>query len=106
MKTTDRQPILETLSHAEKDELILRLWDDLCEARARLAGLEARLANTEAADGPSPLRAELQKHSTEERPAAAPAPSVTPRLGRGVLRSRFLLGAAAFVALAFALDAA
>jgi hypothetical protein len=48
----------------------------------------------------------LQKHGTEERPAAPPASSLKPTLGRGVLRSKFVLGLVAFVALAFALDAA
>jgi hypothetical protein len=105
MKNSDRQPILETLSHAEKDDLILRLWDDLTEARARLQALEAQLADKAAADS-NILRAALQKHGTEERPAAALASSLEPRLGRGVLRSKFVLGLVAFVALAFALDAA
>jgi hypothetical protein len=103
MKNSDRQPILETLSHAEKDDLILRLWDDLTEARARLQALEAQLADKATVDG-STLRAALQKHGTEERPAAAPASSLKPRLGHGVLRSKFVLGLVAFVALAFALD--
>jgi hypothetical protein len=106
MKNTDRQPILETLSHAEKDDLILRLWDDLCEARARLQALEARLADQPAAPhaGASALRGELRKHASD-KPAAAPAAShIEPQLGRGVLHSKFVLGAIAFVALAFALD--
>jgi hypothetical protein len=105
MKNSDRQPILETLSHAEKDDLILRLWDDLTEARARLQALEAQLADKAAVDG-STLRSALQKHGTDGRVAAAPASSLKPRLGRGVLRSKFVLGLIAFVALACALDAA
>jgi hypothetical protein len=105
MKNSDRQPILETLSHAEKDDLILRLWDDLTAARARLQALEAQLADQAAVDG-STLRAALQKHGTEARPAAPAVSSPEPRLGRGVLRSKFVLGLVAFVALAFALDAA
>jgi hypothetical protein len=105
MKNSDRQPILETLSHAEKDDLILRLWDDLTEARARLQALEAQLADKAAVDG-STLRAALQRHGTDGRPAAPPASSLEPRLGRGVLRSKFVLGLVAFVALAFALDTA
>jgi hypothetical protein len=106
MKNGDRQPILETLSHAEKDDLILRLWDDLTEARARLQVLEARLADKPATDGSiSPLGAELRKPDTDQRPAPPPA-AVKPRLGRGVLHSKFVLGLVAFVALAFALDAA
>jgi hypothetical protein len=105
MKNSDRQPILETLSHAEKDDLILRLWDDLTEARARLQALEAQLADKAVVDG-STLRAALQKYGTEERPAAPAASSLKPGLGRGVLRSKFVLSLVAFVALAFALDTA
>jgi hypothetical protein len=105
MKNSDRQPILETLSHAEKDDLILRLWDDLTEARARLHALEAQIADKAAADG-STLRAALQKPGTDGRPAAPTPSSLKPRLGRGVLRSKFVLGLLAFVALAFALDTA
>jgi hypothetical protein len=102
MKNSDRPPLLETLSHAEKDDLILRLWDDLCEARARLQALEARLADPQPAPA---LRGERQKHATEKR--AAPAASrIGPRFGRGVPRSKLVLGVIAFIALAFALDAA
>ena len=104
MKNSDRPPLLETLSHAEKDDLILRLWDDLCEARASLQALEARLADHGAALGVA-LRAELCKHGAG-RPAATPASRIRPRLGRDIFRSRFLLGLGAFVALAFLLDAA
>jgi hypothetical protein len=107
MKNTDRQPILETLSHPEKDDLILRLWDDLTEARARLRSLEARLADTAATDGTvSPLLAARQKHGRDKRAAAPAASPIKPSLGRGVPRSKFVLGAVAFIALAFALDAA
>jgi hypothetical protein len=107
MKNSDRQPVLETLSHAEKDDLILRLWDDLTEARARLRALEARSADQQAASdgGAGTLRAELQKHGPDKSPAPA-AWHIGPRLGRGVLRSKFVLGLVAFVALAFGLDAA
>jgi hypothetical protein len=108
MKNSDRQPILETLSHAEKDDLILRLWDDLTEARGRLQALEAQLASQQAAadSSGSPLRAPLRTHGSDERPVAPAASSPKPTLGRGVLRSKFVLGFVAFVALAFALDAA
>jgi hypothetical protein len=106
VKNPDRQPILETLSHAEKDDLILRLWDDLTEARARLQALEARFASEAAADTEGPAPAESQKPETGARPAAPPTSPIRRRLGRGVLRSKFLLGVVAFIALAFALDAA
>jgi hypothetical protein len=105
MKNADRAPLLETLSHADKDDLILRLWDDLCEARARLQAIDAQLADHQAAPAGGALRAELQKHGTGTRPAPA-ASRIGPRFGRGVLRSKFVLGAIAFIALAFALDTA
>jgi hypothetical protein len=105
MKNSDRPPLLETLSHAEKDDLILRLWDDLCEARARLQAFQVRLVDQQAAPDGGALRGDLQKHATERRPAAV-ASRIGPRFGRGVLRSKFVLGVIAFIALAFALDAA
>ena len=105
MKNSDRPPLLETLSHAEKDDLILRLWDDLCEARARRQALEARLADQRPPTDGATLRAELQTHATEKRPAPAVS-RIGPRFGRGVLRSKFVLGVVAFIALAFVLDAA
>jgi hypothetical protein len=104
MKNPDRQPILETLSHAEKDDLILRLWDDLIEARARLHALEARLAN--AADGASSPSTGSPKPETARHTTVPPASSIKPRLGHGVLRSKFLLSVMAIVALGFAADAA
>jgi hypothetical protein len=105
MKSSDRPPLLETLSHAEKDDLILRMWDDLCEARVRLHALEARLADRQHAPDGAAVPAELRKHATERR--AAPAASrIGPSFGRGMVRSKFVLGVVAFIALAFALDAA
>jgi hypothetical protein len=105
MKNSDRPPFLETLSHAEKDDLILRLWEDLCEARARLQALEARLVDQQPPANGAALRTQPQNHATEKRPAPAVS-RIGPRFGRGVLRSKFVLGVIAFIALAFALDAA
>ena len=106
MKNSDRAPLLETLSHAEKDDLILRLWDDLCEARARLQALDAQTRRSAGSCRPAAPCAPSCR-STEPGRALAPAASrIGPRFGRGVLRSKFVLGVIAFIALAFALDTA
>lgn len=112
----ERQPILDTLSVAEKDALILRLWDDLREARTRLAELDRRLSETAGGTSAGPaaptattgLLAELQKHGTDKRRPAAASSAVKVRLGRGLgsFWPRALFGAAALAALVFALDAA
>jgi hypothetical protein len=110
-----RQPILETLSDAEKDALILRLWDDLREEQARAQVLQQRLlqpegeiAAKEIADdaAPSPLLAQLQERGTDKRRSTQAASGVKVRLGSGLgfLRSDAMLGLIAFVALAFGLD--
>jgi hypothetical protein len=110
VNVNQRQPILATLSDAEKDALILRLWDDLREERARSQALEQGLRPPEAATAAgdaevSPLLAQLQKHGTDKRRSLA-ASSVKVRLGSGLgfLRSKALLAAVALVALAFGLD--
>jgi hypothetical protein len=104
-----RQPILATLSEGEKDALILRLWDDLCEARARSQALQQALRSPDretiagGQDAVS-LLAQLQKHGTDKHPAPATSSS-KPRLGGfGFLRAKAVLGALALVALAFAAD--
>jgi hypothetical protein len=105
-----RQPILGTLSEAEKDELILRLWDDLREARSRSLFLQRELEARErkgVAGHPEavPLLEQLQRRGTDKRRPLA-ASSIRVRLGSGLgfLRSKALLGVMAFVALAFAAD--
>jgi len=110
VKSTERQPILETLSNAEKDALILRLWDDLREERARAQAMEQRLLQPEdrpvSSDvGASALLARLQEQATDTRQHAFASSDV--RLGRrlGFLRPKAVIAAIAIVALAFAIDA-
>jgi hypothetical protein len=102
VNVNQRQPILATLSDADKDALILRLWDDLREEQARSQALEQGLRGR---DGASPLLAQLQNAGTDKRRTLA-ASGVKVRLGSGLgfLRSKAVLAAVAFLALAFALD--
>ena len=98
--------LIDKLSDTEKDELIVRLWRDLQEARTRYRDLEERLARLEHEAGSgaaSPLLAKLQEASA---PPAKRASDPKVRLGRGLgfLRSRVLLGAILIIGLAFALD--
>jgi hypothetical protein len=110
---TQRQPILETLSDAEKDALIVRLWDDLREQKAHTQALQQRLPQSEGetaaanADG-TPLLAQLRERGTDKRRSTPATASVKVRLGSGLgfLRSDAVLGLIAFVALAFGLDSA
>src|SRR5262249_42948531 len=107
-----RQPILETLSEAEKDALILRLWDDLREERARSQALEQGLrppeGKTTDGAGASALLAQLRERGTDK-----PSPTLAPsriRIGLGsgfdCVRPKAVLGAIAFVVLVFGLDLA
>jgi hypothetical protein len=103
-----RQPILGTLSEAEKDALILRLWDDLCEERARSQTLaqELHAAGREPAGAADlPLLAQLKQHGTDKRRSPTSS-DIRPKLGNGfrLLSSKAALGALGFVALAFAVD--
>jgi hypothetical protein len=106
MTSADHRLLIEKLSDTEKDELIVRLWRDLQEARARCRELEERLAHLEhdaGAAGASPLLANLQSAGA---PRAKSGHEPRVRLGRGFgfLRSRVLLGAIVIIALAFAVD--
>jgi hypothetical protein len=103
-----RQPVLGTLSEAEKDALILRLWDDLCEERARsqAPAHELRAAGRDSASADAlPLLAQLKKHGMDKRRSPT-ASNVKPKLGSGFrfLRSKAMLAALAFVSLAFVAD--
>ena len=111
MSGTQRQPILETLSAAEKDALILRLWDDLREERARSQALEQGLSPPEGESakgdaGGGVLLAQLRERGTDKRRPTLATSRVRMRLGSGLgfLWSKAVLGAIAFVALAFAVD--
>ena len=106
MTSADHRLLIDKLSDTEKDELILRLWGDLKDARARCAELEERLARLEAqakGAGESPLLAKLQAAPPPGRPDAK-APRV--RLGRGLgfLKSRALIGVVLVIASAFVID--
>ena len=107
----DQASLLENLSEADKDALIMRLWRDLQEARVRSSELERRLVpgtfdRAEDVREASPLLRRLQKAGAGKRvPAKVPA-SLQLGLGRcfAFLRSRRLIAAAGIVVLAFVLD--
>jgi len=106
--TSDERPLdLSTLSPAEKDRVILGLWTDLRDERAKSRALERRLAevggSTAAADGT--LLEELRRRGTRKGDGA-PSRGVRVRLGRGLglLRSRVAIGLVTVTALVFALD--
>jgi hypothetical protein len=111
VKSPEHQaPSLEQLSAADKDTLILRLWRDLKDARARSRELEQALAQRDgeaAQNGPGagPLLEKLQQADAAasqhlHRSAASP------RLGWGrrLVQARVLVAAGTIVALIFALD--
>ncbi len=110
MSARVRKSALEALSEAEKDALILNLWEDLREQTARADALAQRLASIEGAaptaEGTSgrPLLTELQRAGKTR--AATANPTVKRRLGSGLgfLRSRAAIGALVLVGLAFTLD--
>jgi hypothetical protein len=110
VNVNQRQSILATLSDADKDALIVRLWDDLREERARSQALEQGLRGREGATaagdaGASPLLAQLQNAGADKRRSlAASSVKVRPGRGLGFLRSKAVLAAVAFLALAFGLD--
>ena len=111
--------MLETLSDADKDALIVRLWRDLQDERTRSQELERSLAlhNGDPAQdgaaqdgtGASPLLEKLRQEKLREAGAGALGhrrigASPLLGLGRGFLRARVLLAGCAIVALVFALD--
>ena len=110
MSGEDRPFDLAGLSAADKDRLILGLWADLRDERAKARALEARLAE---AGGPPPevpggssLLEELRRRGTRKGQGGMATRSVKVRLGRGLglLRSRAVIGVLAVVVLAFLLD--
>jgi hypothetical protein len=111
MTTGERLPHLDTLSEAQKDELIRHLWDDLRDQQARCRELEQRLAEidcrTAATHAPErPLLAELREKGSKKRGRTATPSSITVRLGSGLgfLRSGLMLGALVLAALALTVD--
>jgi hypothetical protein len=111
VSTTDYQSLIEKLSAPEKDDLIVRLWHDLQEARGRSKELEQKLArlSDEAVTTPSDasqLREKLEHAggaSDRHEPGSASS-HVGLGAGFGFLRSKLLLGALLLIALAFAAD--
>jgi len=109
--TSDERPLdLGTLSPTEKDRVILGLWTDLREERAKSRALEQRLAevggSTLAADGAKgTLLEELRRRGTRKGNGATSG-GARIRLGRGfgLLRSRVAIGLVAVMVVVFALD--
>jgi hypothetical protein len=111
MRGEERPLDLAGLSAADKDRLILGLWADLRDERAKARALEARLAEAGAPPpgapgGRSSLREELRRHGTRKCQGGMATGSVRVRLGRGLglLRSRAMAGFLAVVVVAFLLD--
>lgn len=100
---------LEGFSDAQKDALILNLWQDLHKQRAETEILTKRLQQLGASEAVSTphdrdLRAEI-KAASRPRPVLANK-DVTVRLGRGLgfLRSKLVIGGAVFAVAAVAAD--
>jgi hypothetical protein len=113
--TNENGPLdLASLSAADKDHLILGLWADLRDERAKAQALEARLVELGAAPPETPgakgsLLEELRERGTKKggtRKGGGEAKGVRVRLGRGLglLRSRVVIGFLVLVALAFLAD--
>jgi len=104
------QPLdLDSLSAADKDRLILALWADLRDERAKARALEARLMELggtapETAVKGGDLLEELRQRGT--RKGGGVVKGIKVRLGRGLglLRSRAVIGFLVVLALAFLLD--
>lgn len=108
MSGENRPLDLAGLSAADKDRLILGLWADLRDERAKARALEARLAELGGAASGMPaasnLLEELRRRGT--RKGSGQAQGVRVKLGRGLglLRSRVAIGFLVLVALAFLAD--
>jgi hypothetical protein len=104
---TENEALLESLSQSDRDKLLLRLWRDLQNERARVKALEQRLAQLEGA-GPvaSPLLQKLQAAGVGGDRGAPAAASRSGRLGswRSLFGSTFLFVVAGAGALVFAAD--
>lgn len=109
--TGETRPLdLSALSAADKDRLILGLWADLRDERAKSQALEQRLAEAGgiAADMPTDKASLLEqlRHRGTRKGNRAAGKGAKVRLGRGLglLRSRFAMGLVIVAALAFGLD--
>jgi hypothetical protein len=109
--TKEIRPLdLSTLSTADKDRVILGLWADLRDERAKARALEQRLAEASGVGADMPmdkasLLEQLRHHGTRKGNGTA-SKGTRVRLGRGLglLRSRFVIGLVLVAALAFGLD--
>lgn len=107
MKTTDYQSLIERMSVAEKDELIVRLWHDLQDARTRSKELEQQLTGLSGhATDASPLREKLERAGSakDRRERGSVGSRVGLGAGFGFLRSKIVIGVLVLIALAFAAD--
>jgi hypothetical protein len=110
MKGPEQQALsLEKLSDKDKDVLILRLWRDLQEARARSKELERSLAPrdgdpAQGGAGASPLLEKLQQTDAGSQGLRRSAANSRSGWGRGFVQARIVIAAGAIVALVFALD--
>jgi hypothetical protein len=101
---------VENLSDADKDTLIAHLWHDLQAERSRSKRLEERLLELENGDSEgrvgTDVLAKLRRTSALASRSGQDVAPLQVGLGRGpgFLRSRVVLGAALFLALAFVLD--
>jgi hypothetical protein len=110
MTRENRRLDLSTLSAADKDRVILGLWADLRDERAKARALEQRLAEVgeTATETPADRDSLLEqlRHRGTRKGAGITSKVAKVRLGRGfgLLRSRFVIGLAVVAVLAFAVD--
>jgi macrolide transport system ATP-binding/permease protein/lipoprotein-releasing system ATP-binding protein len=107
----DRTSLLESLSDADKDALITRLWRDLQAERVRSGELERRLSAGTGDPARDDREASALLKRLRQTAAGQRGPrqlSASLRLGSrrsfSFIRSRRLMAAAGIIALAFALD--
>jgi len=90
-------PDLESLSAAQKDRLIVELWEELQRERARPRDPPARSV-------PEPSRAGASASRDGRTPSSAASAKVRLGSGLGLFRAEFLVGAAVVLGLLCALD--
>ena len=110
--TTEKRPLdLEGLSPEDKDRLILGLWTDLRDERAKAQALAQRLAEIAGTPPGAPgernsLLEELRRRGTRKDQTRPRKEAVRVRLGRGLglLKSPVVIGFILLLVLAFILD--
>jgi hypothetical protein len=109
MTSEERSLDLTALSPEEKDRVLLGLWMDLREERAKSRALEQRLAEIDgtviATDDKGSLLEELRRRGTRKGTGGA-SKGAGVRLGRGLglLKSPVLIGLVTVTVVIFALD--